>query len=302
MIEFLIASLLALALDRLVPDRVGLDPFGWYHEWADSIEQRFNTGTREQGWAALFLALLPISFAILISRYVLGEIGWLFRFIFDVVVLYFCLNLNRLNSQATELSNALESGRLLDANEHLRQLSGSSSRENETEISSASVKTVLFELNTTTIAPLFWFLFFGPVGAVTQRMCAVLDYMWGRDNEQFQEFGKPIISVNKILGWVPARLTALSFAIVGNFEEAINNWLRRSDAWSDNRDTLQAAGFGAMHLQYATEPEENDKTLDKPASGHVRRALALSWRVMFFWLIIVLLISVGDVLGIFAGW
>ncbi len=292
MIEFLIASLLALALDRLAPLQADLDPSSWYRDWADYIEQRFNTGTREQGWAALLLALLPITFAILIGRYVLGEIGWLFRFIFDVVILYFCVNLHRLNNQATELSNALENGRLLDANEYLRQLSGNSSRENEAEISSASVKAVLFELNATAIAPLFWFLFFGPVGAAVQRMSTVLDHIWGRDNEQFKEFGKPAISVNKILGWVPARLTALSYAIVGNFEEAINNWMRRSDAWSDNRDTLQAAGFGALHLQYPNGTE--DITLDKPASGHVRQALALSWRVMFFWLTVVLLISLSD--------
>ena len=301
MIEYLIASLLALALDRLIPDKAGLDPFSWYRDWAYSIEQRFNTGVRKQGWAALLLAILPIMFTILIGRFVLGEISWLLRFIFDVVILYFCVNLHRLNSKATELASALEKGRLLDANEYLRQLSGNSSRENEAEISSASVKAVLFDLNASAIAPLFWFLLFGPVGVVTQRMCIVLDYIWGRDSEQFKEFGKPIISVNRILGWVPARLTALSFAIVGNFEEAINNWLRRSDAWSDNRDTLQAAGFGAMHLQYATEPEDCDRTLDKPASGHVRRALALSWRVMFFLLVIMILISLGDFLTIFTG-
>jgi len=302
MIEFLIASLLALALDRLLPDRAGFDPFTWYREWADSIEQRFNTGARDQGWAALLLALVPIILAVLIGRYVLGEIGWLFRFVFDVAVLYFCLNLNRLNNQATELSVALEEGKLLDANEHLRQLSGASARENEAEISAASVKAVLYELNATTLAPLFWFLLLGPIGAVAQRMSSLLDYMWGRDDERFQEFGKPISLVNSILGWVPARLTALSFAIVGNFEEALHNWLRKSHAWSDNQEPLQAAGFGAMHLRYAVDSEDNESTAIIPASGHVRQALALIWRVMFFWLAIVLLISVGDVLGIFAGW
>lgn len=303
MIEFLTVALFALVLDRLLPDRAGLDPFSWYREWADSIEQRFNTGSRDQGWSALLLALVPIVLSVMIGRYVLGEIGWVFRFVFDIAILYFCLDLNRLNNKATDLSTALEEGRLLDANEHLRQLSGVGARENEAEISSASVKAVLYELNSTTIAPLFWFLLFGPIGAVAQRMSSMLDHMWGRGNEQFQEFGKPASLVNSVFGWVPSRLTALSFAVVGNFEEALHNWLQKSHIWSDNREPLHAAGFGAMHLQYAEEgSENNDKSLNLPGSGHVRQALALIWRVMFFWLVIVLLISAGDVLGIFAGW
>lgn len=302
MIEFLIASLLALFLDRLLPDRAGLDPFSWYREWADSIEQRFNTGARDQGWAAILLALVPIVLAVMIGRYILGEVGWFLRFIFDVGILYFCIDLCRLNSKAITLSVALEEGRLLDANESLRQLSGASARENEAEISSASVKSILYELNATTLAPLFWFLLLGPIGAVAQRISSMLAYMWGRDNERFQEFGKPASLVNNIMGWVPARLTALSFAIVGNFEEALHNWLRKSHAWSDNQEPLQAAGFGAMHLRYAADSEDTDSTATVPASGHVRQALALIWRVMFFWLAIVILISAGDVLGIFAGW
>jgi len=302
MIEFLTATLIALALDRLLPDRGGLDPFSWYRHWVDSIEARFNTGSRDQGWAAAALALLPILLAFIMARFLLGQFGWLFRFFFDIAILYFCLGLNRLNSRATALSSALEDGRLLEANNILRDLSGASARENEEEISAASVKAILYELNATTIAPLFWFLIFGPAGAVVQRMSSELDYLWGRKNERFKEFGSPIILINSVMGWVPARLTALSFAIVGNFEEALHYWLQRSILWSDNREPLQAAGFGAMHLRYGSTSEDQDHELANPTSAHVRQALALIWRVMFFLLAITVLISVGNVLGFFAGW
>jgi len=46
MTEILIAILLAVALDRLVPDRQGIKPFAWYRDWAESIEERFNAGRR----------------------------------------------------------------------------------------------------------------------------------------------------------------------------------------------------------------------------------------------------------------
>ena len=46
MSEILIAVLLAITLDHLIPDRQGIKPFVWYRDWAESIEERFNGGKR----------------------------------------------------------------------------------------------------------------------------------------------------------------------------------------------------------------------------------------------------------------
>ena len=60
MSEILIAILLAVALDHLLPDRQGIKPFAWYRDWAESIEERFNGGKRAHGAGAMMLAIVPI--------------------------------------------------------------------------------------------------------------------------------------------------------------------------------------------------------------------------------------------------
>ena len=73
MSETLIAILLAVALDRFLPDRQGIKPFAWYRDWAESIEERFNGGKRVHGIGAVLLATLPLLLGMLLVRYILGE-------------------------------------------------------------------------------------------------------------------------------------------------------------------------------------------------------------------------------------
>ena len=48
----------------------------------------------------------------------------------------------------------------------------------------------------------------------------------------------------------PARITALSYALMGSFEDALHCWRKRVGVWSDiNSGPLLASGFGAMHMQ-----------------------------------------------------
>src|SRR4030067_770987 len=124
MSEILIIVLLAVLLDHLIPDRHGFKPFAWYRDWAESIEERFNGGQRTHGIGAVLLATLPIAAGVMLIHYILGEIGWVLRFSFDVVVLYLCVDVHRLGRTASAISNALESGELGEADENLRELTG----------------------------------------------------------------------------------------------------------------------------------------------------------------------------------
>src|SRR5215510_2091272 len=100
MTELLMAILLAVALDRFVPDRHGFKPFAWYRDWAESIEQRFNGGSRIHGVAAVLLAILPIVIGVALARYVLYQVTPVLGFVFDVLMLYVCLDIYRLGNGA----------------------------------------------------------------------------------------------------------------------------------------------------------------------------------------------------------
>jgi adenosylcobinamide-phosphate synthase len=309
MTKILIAVLLAILLDHLIPDRHGFKPFAWYRDWAESIEERFNGGKRIHGVGAVVLAILPIVAGVLLVDYVLGQIAWILRFAFDVVVLYLCVDVHRLGKTANGVSAALEAGDLEEADEKLRELTGKGAPEKiESSVARATVEGVLKQGNSLIVSPIFWFVLLGPFGAVMQRLSAILDSLWGHRYERFAEFGWAAARFDDILGWIPARITALSYALMGSFEDALLCWRKRVGVWSDiNSGPLLASGFGAMHMQLCepasmeNEYEERPSDLSViPDAGHVRRVVALIWRVLLLWLAVGILMAGAHLAGFFS--
>ncbi len=310
MSHILIVVLLAVALDRFAPDRFGIRPFMWYREWAESIEQRFNGGKRIHGIGAVGLAILPIVIGAMLVRYVLGEIGGPLRFTFDVVILYGCLDIYRLGKTGENIAAALVAGDVQEADAQLRELNEKGAPVlTEAGIAGTTVETILKLGNSLVISPIFWFAVFGPAGALLQRLASMLDMMWGHRYERFVEFGWAAARLDDVLGWVPARITALSYAIMGSFEDALHCWRKRVHVWSDiNSGPLLASGFGAMHMEscepgaemteYGEAPEEMFVASD---ASHVQRVVALVWRVLLFWLVVGVLMAGAHLGGIFAG-
>ncbi|HUW97546.1 MAG TPA: regulatory signaling modulator protein AmpE [Acidiferrobacter sp.] len=303
----LIIILFALALDRFFPDRGRIRWFAWYEDWVRSVELRFNAGTRGQGVAAVVVVAGPLILGVFVVRYVLSRMSYSLVYIFDILVLYLCLDLYRLARSATAVSESLESGDLLTAASHLEGIVGKTMSEvTESSIAQATVEAVLNQTNTRVMAPLFWFILLGPVAIVLQRIAALLDRLWGHRSPQYAEFGWAAAHLNDLLGWVPARITALSYAIMGSFEDALRCWRRQAGMWSDiNSGPLLASGFGAMHMSACEDSEDNEVSdlrvgqtyIVNPAD--IRRVVALLWRVLLFWLAVALLMAGARLFGVF---
>ena len=310
MTQLIAAILLAVALDRFIPDRYGFKPFAWYVDWAESIEQRFNGGSRLHGVAAVLLAVVPILLGVSLVRYFLNEIGFVVRFAFDVVILYACLDIYRLGSGARAVADLLDAGDAREADTRLKDLAGKGALDlSEAGIAHATVEAVLKQTNSLIISPLFWFILLGPAGVVLQRLACILDKLWGHRYERFVEFGWAAARLDDLLQWIPARITALSYAVMGSFEEAVQCWRRQMGIWSDiNSGPLLASGFGAMHMQNCEATGEASDYDDPtsglsvvPDAGHIRGVIALVWRVLLFWLAIGVLMTIAHLFGLFAS-
>ncbi|MFQ5760709.1 MAG: hypothetical protein ACE5HM_07020, partial [Acidiferrobacterales bacterium] len=110
-------------------------------------------------------------------------------------------------------------------------------------------------------------------------------------------FAWATVRLSNLLGWLPARITALSYATVGSFEDALRCWRQAGDMWSDSVDApLLAAGLGAMQMKSCetTAGGDDDEALDVVTADttHVQRALALVWRALLFWLLLAFLLLV----------
>ncbi len=303
----LIIIVFTVALDRLFADRGAVRLWAWYEEWAQTLEQRFNAGSRAQGVMALVVAVAPVVFAVFIIRYVLSRVNVSLVYVFDILVLYLCLDLYRLARAASAVSESLESGDVAAAASYLEALTLKPLADaTEPAIAQATVEAVLKQGNAAVMAPLFWFILLGPVAAVLQRLAAVLDRLWGHRSAQYAEFGWAAARLDDVLGWVPARITALSYGIMGSFEDALHCWRRQAGMWSDiNSGPLLASGFGAMHISQCAEPEDEDVPDAHGAqamlvnAADIRRVVALLWRVLLFWLAVAVLMAGARLFGVF---
>jgi len=307
MTTILVIILLALVLDRWLPERGGFQLWVWYSDWAESVEQRFNGGLRMQGIFAVLLAIAPILLAIFLATLILGQIAGVLSLLFSVAVLYLCVDLYRLGAVAQAVATALENSDVEQAAARLRELTGKDTVETtEAGVAHAAVEAILKQGNNLVTAPIFWFLVLGPLGAMLQRLASVLDRLWAHRTARFAEFGWAAARLDDLLSWIPARITAISYAIMGSFEDALHCWRRQAGMWSGlSSGPLLASGLGALHLDTCEDGEKDaygNMAIDPatlPDAGDVRRAVALVWRVMLFWLAVGLLMAGAHLAGFF---
>ncbi len=82
----------------------------------------------------------------------------------------------------------------------------------------------------------------GPLGPVLYRLAELLNERWGSRPDAF---GKFALKAFEVIDWLPARSTALGFAIAGNFEDAVYCWRAQAASWMDqNQGIILASGAG----------------------------------------------------------
>jgi adenosylcobinamide-phosphate synthase len=118
------------------------------------------------------------------------------------------------------------------------------------------------------------------------------------------------------IDWLPARATALGFAIMGSFEDAMDGWRNHAQKFpNDNDGVILAATAGAIHIQLGgaplkpSRPSENDADTQNAQAGgdstpgrvpevaHLAQVVGLVWRTVIMWLVLVALLSLANVLG-----
>jgi len=143
--------------------------------------------------------------------------------------------------------------RLHDARAALARWSGQSTSELEVnEIARLTIEQGVIDSYRHVFATMFWFaLLPGPCGAVLCRLSSMLYQKWGVRDSQFGDlFGRFAYRVQDALDWLPTRLTAVSFAIMGNFVDAVYCWRAQAQAWGHYAyGILLASAAGAIGIK-----------------------------------------------------
>ena len=84
---------------------------------------------------------------------------------------------------------------------------------NNSDVNKAAIETYGENLSDGVIAPLFYLLCFGIVGAFVYKAINTLDSMVGYRNEKYEKFGKVSAIVDDIANYIPARITAVLISL-----------------------------------------------------------------------------------------
>jgi adenosylcobinamide-phosphate synthase len=250
-----------------------------------------------RGMLALLLLLAP---AVALAQ-LLASIPYL-GFLFSVVLLYLALGATSLTEHATAVGEALKSGDLNEArNQVARIVSRDTDTMSEEDIALATVESVLENGCDAVFGALFWFLVAGAPGVVAYRLVNTLDAMWGYPTPRYLQFGWAAARLDDLLNWPPARLTALSYAMLGDRKLAWQCWQTQGRQWkSPNAGAVMAAGAGALHLQLGGPARYFDKMVQRPPLGvgllprdhDIDRALGLVYRTLGLWMALVTFVGV----------
>lgn len=218
---------------------------------------------------------------------------WLTVFV-HAGLLYFCLGLQSLREHAEPIFRALERGDLAEARRRTSYIvSRDTAQASEQDLSKAAVESVLENGCDAVFAALFWFVLLGGAGTVLYRLSNTLDAMWGYRSPRFLYFGRVAARVDDGLNWVPARLTAISYAVLGNTRLAWRCWRQQAPAWpSPNAGPVMAAGAGALELSLGGVAvydgvAEQRPTLGagpSPVASDIQRAWRLVRNASLLWL------------------
>ena len=155
---------------------------------------------------------------------------------------------------------------------------------------------------------LFWFLMApGPVGALLYRLTSLLAEQWHGESTtpmgaQLARFGYPVARLLHWLDWIPVRLTAITFAVVGDFEDAVYCWRAQAGSWPTRRQgILLASGAGALGCTLGRSlrrPESPNfgpslESATLPTSIACPALTGLVWRALLVWLVLLLLVTLA---------
>ena len=264
---------LAVALDRVFGEPARAHPLIGFGRLAGGLERALNrpaagAPTRHLlgAGAALTLVAVPaLALAALPGHPLL-----------DAVVLYLTLGWRSLGEHADAVAAPLAAGDLPAARSAVaRMVSRDCEALDETGIAAAAVESVLENGNDAVFGALFWFALLGAPGALGYRLANTLDAMWGYRNERFLHFGWAAARLDDLLNLVPARLTALGYALCGDRRAALACWRGQAGAWkSPNAGPVMAAGAGALGLRLGGPARYHGVIEDRPPLGAGRAAMA----------------------------
>ena len=305
----LFSLIVALLIEQVRPLPVRqfvLDPLG---RLSRTLAERFNDGQARNGRIVWLLLVPGATLACALLYFLLWHVHPLFAFAFNVLVLYLTMGFRQESHFFTDIHLALRMGELDRARALLGEWRGGQyAAASSSEVARLAIEQALVSAHRNVFGVIFWFIVLpGPSGAVLYRLARFLDEEWGRRRDvEFGTFGRFARQAFEVIDWVPARLTAASFSVVGDFEDAVFCWRTQAMLWSERAaGILIAAGAGALGVRLGMPVHESGETVERPEMGvgdeadadYMQSTVGLVWRALVLCLLMLALLAIAGWVG-----
>ncbi|MDH5257826.1 MAG: adenosylcobinamide-phosphate synthase CbiB [Gammaproteobacteria bacterium] len=304
---------IALIIDQLFGEVKKWHPLAGFGLLANKVEAIFRLSNNDdifkqrlRGVVSLFLITAPF----VLVCYFLTSIPEL-ALVLNIIILYFAIGAKSLKQHAQNIYRPLKENNIAQAKSKTQLIvSRDTKNMTENDISKAAIESVLENGNDAIFGALFWFLIAGAPGVILFRLVNTLDAMWGYRNERFLHFGWAAAKLDDVMNYIPARLTALSYACAGTFSKstfgkgtftknmstnevlktvflkaeslettqfknAIFCWRTQSPEWdSPNAGPVMAAGAGALSIKLGGTATYQQQIHHRPTLGSDNAAKA----------------------------
>ena len=303
-----LALVAVLVLEQVHPLRRDNPLLAGFGHYARFLETQFDGGEFRHGVIAWLLAVAPLAAGVAVAHYLLAGVNVFAGLLWSIAVLYLTMGFRQFSHEYGEIHQALKADEIAVARERLgRWRGGPASELSSAEVARVAIEQGLMASHRHVLGTIAWFLVLGPAGAVLYRAGAVLADAWRPHPEpQAGAFARFAELAFHWIDWLPARMTAASFAIVGDFEDAVYCWRTQSAAWKPHAEgIILASGAGALGVRLGDPLYRPDGLQTRPPLGtgeevdadHMTSAVGLVWRALVLWMFLVLLVTVAYALG-----
>ncbi len=307
----LLSLLVALLAEHFYPLNYRIQIFDVYVRYAHFLEAQFNAGQRRHGVLAWLLGVLPVlavAGAVYWAAYRLNPV---LALLWNAAVLYAVMGFKYFSNASLGIADALKGRDLNLARDLLGKWRPGGTAELEaTEVARLGIEQSFNCAHRQMFGVIAWFVLlspFGPVGAVLYRACSILARKWGGlDAQESGEFGTFAVRVFDWLDWVPVRLTAASFAVMGDFEDAVYCWRTQASGWIDKAEgVILSSGAGALGIRLGEAVHQDGAVRFRPELGlgdaadadYMQSAISLIWRALALWLVVLLMLHLAKWAG-----
>lgn len=276
-----IAIVLAVLIERFWPQVQDVRKMDLFQRYIRAMRLFLGDGAAFDGVVGAVVALVPAIIVIAWLQVVLSKgLLLLFGLVFAVVALVASIGPRDLLTLMKAYVEATRRGDAVTAHERASRLLGVAPPEDEAQRHRAVVRALFAGVNDWFPCAVFWFAWFGPVGAVTFRLLALMKDFAAREQPD-SGFARGARSLYDLAIWIPARITVLAYAFIGNFDDTVRAWrsAAKVDAsFGNSQAILLAAGLGAAQLD---RDERAITVTDLQVCVALLRRTVIVWLVLF---------------------